>query len=79
LKRLNLCLIVGVALSVAGCSSGDTSVSKDQEDAFKNPPKQMPADIAAKMQQARANGMKKAEEMRKANPPTGTTGGATGQ
>ena len=47
-----------------GCSSSDTLVTKEQEEAFRNPPKEIPPESLKAMQKAREEGMRKAAEMR---------------
>lgn len=46
LCRIGMVLLAG--LSFAGCQNGNT-VTKLEEDKFKNPPKEMPADAARYM------------------------------
>jgi hypothetical protein len=54
-----------LGLGAAGCSGGsEGSVSKADEEAFRNPPKGIPPEIAAQMQKSREEGMKKAAELR---------------
>jgi hypothetical protein len=60
---LALLSLTGAAL--VGCSGGsEGSVSKADEEAFRNPPKGIPPDIAAQMQKSREEGMRKAAELR---------------
>jgi PBP1b-binding outer membrane lipoprotein LpoB len=35
--------LAALALVLAGCSSGEPEVTKDEEKAYRNPPKEMPA------------------------------------
>lgn len=43
---------------VGGCGGGETTATKQEEQAFRNPPKEPPAEMAKGMEEA----MKKAEE-----------------
>ena len=55
--------LFGVALM--GCSSGsEGSVSKAEEEAFRNPPKEIPPESLKAMQKSREEGMRRAAEMR---------------
>lgn len=51
----------------AGCSNSETTVSKAEEDAFRNPPKEIPPESLKAMQKAREEGMRRAAEMRAKN------------
>jgi len=81
MKKLTILGVVLLSLGLAGCSgSAEGNVSKEQEDAFKNPPKEMPAGVAEKMAKAREEGMKRAAAIRAAQGQNGAaTGGAGGQ
>lgn len=60
MKKTLLCLALaafGLAL-LGGCMSADTTATKQEEAAFRNPPKEPPAEMAKGMEEA----MKKAEE-----------------
>ena len=62
--------LFGVAL--VGCSGGsEGSVSKADEDAFRNPPKEIPPASLKAMQEARAKGAQMAEEARRKNAAGG--------
>jgi hypothetical protein len=50
-KFLILVAILGFGL--VGCSSGEVSVTKEQEEAFRNPPKEIPPESLKAMQKAR--------------------------
>ena len=51
----------------AGCSGSEATVSKADEDAFRNPPKEIPPESLKAMQKAREEGMRRAAEMRSKN------------
>ncbi|RYG49231.1 hypothetical protein EON79_02030 [bacterium] len=52
--------------SLGGCNGGsETSVTKQQEDAFRNPPKEIPPESLKAMQKAREEGARMAEEARR--------------
>jgi len=68
--RERLLILILVAGVIAGCSA-DTSVTKDQDKAFRSPSKEIPADIAEKMRKGRE---KAAAGYTKPGPPAGTTG-----
>ena len=50
--------------SFAGCTGAETTATKAEEEAFRNPPKEIPPENLKAMQEARERGMRKAEEMR---------------
>jgi hypothetical protein len=76
MKQITL-IAIFLGIAVVGCGSADTSVTKEQEHAFRNPPKNMPAEAAQSMAQGAAEARKKQEEdaQKKAaqNPPAGNT------
>ena len=47
-----------------GCTGAETTATKSEEEAFRNPPKEIPPENLKAMQEARERGMRKAEEMR---------------
>jgi hypothetical protein len=51
----------------AGCSGSESTVTKAEEDAFRNPPKEIPPESLKAMQKAREEGMRRAAEMRSKN------------
>lgn len=54
-----------LGLGIAGCSGGsDAGVSKTEEEAFRNPPKEIPPESLKAMQKAREEGMRRAEQAR---------------
>lgn len=60
-------LIVLLALvggTLFGCSDAEVQVTKQQEEDFRNPPKEIPPENLKAMQEAREKGMRKAQEMR---------------
>jgi hypothetical protein len=71
---------LALGLTLAGCSGGSsgTEVSKAQEDAFRNPPKEIPPDSLKAMQKSREEGMKRAAAARAAagGPGAGNVPGA---
>jgi hypothetical protein len=48
-----------------GCTGADTTATKSEEEAFRNPPKEIPPETLKAMQKAREEGMRKADEMRR--------------
>lgn len=66
-----------LSVALVGCNGSGAEATKDQEEAFKNPPKEMPADVAAKMQKSREEGMRKAAEMRSKAGGAGAGGPGT--
>ncbi|RYG24822.1 hypothetical protein EON82_09365 [bacterium] len=65
MNKALLLVTVLLGIGIAGCSGGaETSVTKAEEEAFRNPPKGMPPEIAAQMQKSREEGMRKAAELR---------------
>lgn len=53
--------LVGCTALLGGCISGDTKATKQEEQAFRNPPKEPPAGMAEGMKRA----AEQAEEARK--------------
>jgi hypothetical protein len=54
-----------LALGLVGCSGGaETSVTKEQEEAFRHPPKEIPPESLKAMQKSREEGMRRAAEAR---------------
>lgn len=51
-------------LGLVGCSSSEPEVSKADENAFRNPPKEIPPESLKAMQKSREEGMRRAAEMR---------------
>jgi hypothetical protein len=67
MKRL-LTLVPLLALfgiTLVGCYGADTTTSKEEEEAFRNPPKEIPPENLKAMQKAREEGLRKAEEIRR--------------
>lgn len=72
-------ILIGLGLLLIGCSGADTGVTKEQEEAFRNPPKGgMPDDVRQKMEESRKKGEAMAAEARRqteARNKAATTGG----
>lgn len=66
MTKLILFLSLAGLVSV-GCQSADVQVTKEQEQQFRNPPKDIPPDVAAKMQKSMKEAFEKAKEVRKQN------------
>ncbi len=61
-KTLLVLALSGLGLALlGGCVSGDTSATKQEEEAFRNPPKEPPA-AAVEAMKGRDEAMKKAQE-----------------
>lgn len=58
--------VLGAAL-LGGCVSGETKATKEEEQAFRNPPKEPPPEAQAAMQRGMQQGMEKAREAQQAN------------
>ncbi len=69
MMKNGLLLLSLLGLFAAGCGSGDVQVTKDDDEKFRNPPKEIPPDIAEKMNRARNQGMQQK------GAATGTPGG----
>lgn len=66
MKKLSLLIALG-SLGIAalvGCSGSEVQVTKQQENDFRNPPKEIPPESLKAMQKSREEGMRRAEEMR---------------
>jgi hypothetical protein len=60
-----LVLVMFVA-ALGGCTNSETTVTAAEEDAFRNPPKEIPPESLKAMQEARERGARMAQEaMRK--------------
>lgn len=81
--KIRTMLAIGLSclcLGAVGCKGGDVQVSADEEEAFRNPPKEMPPEAAAAMAKSREEGMKKAAEaMRKSQEQAERNRQASGQ
>lgn len=65
-------VLVLSAIMLGGCTGGaDGGVTKEQEEAFRNPPKEIPPESLKAMQESRERGMKAAEEARKRSSSPG--------
>lgn len=66
-RQLVILLVAVLGVVASGCSSGEQSVTKDQEEAFRNPPKEIPPEAAAAMAKAREEGMRRAQQAQSGN------------
>jgi len=62
-KLLVLLVVLGGAL--AGCGSSETAVTKAEEEAFRNPPKEIPPESLKAMQEARAKAAQMSQDAMK--------------
>lgn len=66
MKRYSILIALTALLagSLVGCGGEEQLATAKEEEAFRNPPKEIPPENLAAMQKAREEGMRKAAEMR---------------
>ena len=61
-------LFAALSCALVGCTGSDTGVSKAEEEAFRNPPKEIPPEALKAMQKAREDSARMASEAMKKSP-----------
>lgn len=62
MKWIILLALASFSFGLVGCSGSDVQVSKQEEENFRNPPKEIPPESLKKMQEARARAAQQASQ-----------------